>query len=223
MKLYMHPVSNTSRPVRLYIAEHNLPVEEEVVDLFTGAHYQEPYATINPAKMVPLLEDGDFRMGESSAILKYLGNKFDLADYPKDPQKRGRIDERMDFLNTQFYRDFACGLVYPQLFPHHKRESDVAQQGTLDWGKKGATKWFQIINDHFLGDHKFIAGDEMTIADYFGVSLVTVGECIRCDFSQWPNVARWVADMKQLKSWAKVNESFYGYVKALENQPFVAL
>ncbi len=28
MKLYMHPVSMTSRPVRLFIAEHNIPVEE---------------------------------------------------------------------------------------------------------------------------------------------------------------------------------------------------
>ena len=28
MKLYMHPVSNTSRPVRLLIAENKLPVEE---------------------------------------------------------------------------------------------------------------------------------------------------------------------------------------------------
>ena len=28
MKLYMHPVSMTSRPVRLFIAEHNIPVDE---------------------------------------------------------------------------------------------------------------------------------------------------------------------------------------------------
>ena len=41
MKLYMHPVSITSRPVRLLIAEKGLDVEEEVVDLMTGAHHQE--------------------------------------------------------------------------------------------------------------------------------------------------------------------------------------
>ena len=41
MKLYMHPVSMTSRPVRLFIAENNIPVEEQVVDLFTGEHYKE--------------------------------------------------------------------------------------------------------------------------------------------------------------------------------------
>ena len=39
MKLYMHPVSMTSRPVRLFIAENNIPVEEVTVDLFTGEHH----------------------------------------------------------------------------------------------------------------------------------------------------------------------------------------
>ena len=48
MKLYMHPVSNTSRPVRLFIQENKLPVEEQVVDLFTGEHYKEPYISMNP-------------------------------------------------------------------------------------------------------------------------------------------------------------------------------
>ena len=40
MKLYMHPVSMTSRPVRLFIAENKIPVDEVTVDLFTGEHYR---------------------------------------------------------------------------------------------------------------------------------------------------------------------------------------
>jgi glutathione S-transferase len=31
MKLYMHPVSMTSRPVRLFIAENNVPVSKVIV------------------------------------------------------------------------------------------------------------------------------------------------------------------------------------------------
>ncbi len=46
MKLYMHPVSMTSRPVRLFIAENKIPVDEVTVDLFTGAQYQPPYVEI---------------------------------------------------------------------------------------------------------------------------------------------------------------------------------
>ena len=71
MKLYMHPVSMTSRPVRLFIAENGIKVDEQVVDLMTGEHYKEPFVAVNPNRMVPVLEDGDFRLTESSAILKY--------------------------------------------------------------------------------------------------------------------------------------------------------
>ena len=41
MKLYMHPVSMTSRPVRLFMAEKGLKADEELVDLMTGAQVKE--------------------------------------------------------------------------------------------------------------------------------------------------------------------------------------
>ena len=137
MKLYMHPVSTACRPVRLLIAENGIKCDEEMVDILKGAHYQEPYASLNPNRMVPMLEDGDFRLTESSAILKYLADKYDLPSYPKDLKKRAKVNEMMDWLNTQFYRDFGYGLVYPQLFPHHKRRSDEAHAGADRLGTAG--------------------------------------------------------------------------------------
>ena len=106
MKLYMHPVSTVTRPVRLLIAENAIKCDEETVDILQGAHHQEPYASLNPNRMVPMLEDGDLRLTESSAILKYLADKYDLPSYPKDIKKRARVNEVMDWLNTQLYRDF---------------------------------------------------------------------------------------------------------------------
>jgi glutathione S-transferase len=53
----MHPVSNTSRPVRMFIKDNKLPVEQELVDLMTGAHLREPYISINPNGLVPTLDD----------------------------------------------------------------------------------------------------------------------------------------------------------------------
>src|SRR5206468_1777243 len=51
MKFYMHPVSMTCRPIRLFMAEKGLKADEVLVDLMTGAHYQEPYASINPNRL----------------------------------------------------------------------------------------------------------------------------------------------------------------------------
>lgn len=224
MKLYMHPVSMTSRPVRLFIAENNLDVEEQVVDLMTGEHLKDPYASLNPNKLVPMLEDGDFRLTESSAILKYLASKFDLPSYPKELKKRAKVDEMMDWFNTQFYRDFGYGLSYPQIFPHHKRSSDELQVGTIEWGKERAQGWFQVLNDFWIGPKKsYLCGDDITIADYFGSCLATLGDIIRCNFKSYPNVNRWLDNMKKLKSWSGINEALYGFASMVKDQPFVAI
>ncbi len=224
MKLYMHPVSMTSRPVRLLIAEHGLAVEEQLVDVMTGEHYQPPFVAVNPSRLVPVLEDGDFRLTESSAILKYLADKFNLPVYPKDLQQRARVNEIMDWFNTNFYRDYAYGFIYPQLFPHHRRPSDDVQTATIGWGKERAEGWLKVLNDHWLGsDKKYLCGDQITIADYFGVCLLTLGEVIGCDFSAYPNVKRWLDTMKRLPSWPKINEALYGYAEAVKGQPFVRI
>ena len=132
MKLYMHPASTTCRPVRLFAADNKIAMDEEFVDLMTGAHMQPGYAAVNPNCLVPLLEDGDLKLSESSAILKYLADKTGSPAYPKDLKARAKVNEMMDWLNTNFYRDWGYNLCYPQLFPDMKRRSDEAQAATLE-------------------------------------------------------------------------------------------
>jgi glutathione S-transferase len=224
MKLYMHPVSMTCRPVRLFMADNGIAADEVFVDLMTGEHLQEPFRAVNPNTLVPVLEDGDFRLTESSAILKYLADKIGSPAYPKDLQQRAKVNEVMDWLNTNFYRDWGYGLAYPQLFPHHRRRSDEAHEATIEWGVENAKKWLQLLNDYWIGpDKQYLVGNQLTIADYFGAGLVTLGEVIRCDMSAYPNVQRWLDNMKKQPNWPKVNEAFYGLCDAVKGMPFRAI
>lgn len=224
MKLYMHPVSMTSRPVRLFAAENNIALDEELVDVMTGAHLQPPYSTINPNCLVPMLEDGDLRLTESSAILKYLADKAGSPAYPKDLKARAKVNEMMDWINTNFYREWGYNLCYPQLFPHLKRRSDEAQAATLEFGKENAKRWLKIMDEHWIGPKKTcLCGNEITIADYFGAGIVSLGEIIGVDFAPYPNVKRWLDTMAKLPNWPKVNEAFYGLRDAVKGQKFVTL
>ena len=87
MKIHYHPASTTSRPVMLFAAEQGLDAELVLVDIFTGEHMREPYSQLNPNQLVPVLEDGDFKLTESSAILKYLADKIGSPAYPKDSKR----------------------------------------------------------------------------------------------------------------------------------------
>lgn len=225
MKLYFHPVSTTSRPILLFAADHGIQLEHQVVDLFTGENTQPTYSAINPCQAVPLLEDGDFRLSESSAILKYLADKIESPAYPRELKLRARVNERMDWFNTSVSRELAYGFVYPQVIPTHKRQDDHAQQQTIAWARQNVHRWLKVLNDSWLGaDNRYVCGDEITIADYLGIAFITVGEVAHVDYSRWPNVVRWIARMKDRPTWEKVNEPFYTYfVKPYAQATFAAL
>lgn len=224
MKLYCHPASTTSRIVMMFAAEEGVDLEYQTVDLFTGEHLKPEFAAINPNCLVPVLEDGDFRLTESAAIIRYLADKVGSPAYPKDLKARARVNEVMDWFNSNCYKDIAYGLAYPQLFPHHKRPSDAVQAGTLAWGKERATAWLKILDKDWLGPNKqFLCGDRVTLADYMGAEMVALGEVIRCDYKGYPNVQRWLKNMKALKSWPKVHEVIEGFAASVKAQPFVAV
>lgn len=224
MKLYYHPASTASRPVLLFAAESGIDLELKLVDIFKGEHHQSAYTERNPNALVPLLEDGDFRLTESSAILKYLADKVDSPLYPKGLQQRARVNERMDWFNTQISRDYCFGLVFAQLLPHHKRRSDEAQAATVQWGQERSKVWLQVLNDHILGPgNNYVCGDAITIADHFGAGLLTLGEVIGCDFAAYPYVQGWLARIKALKSWKSVNATLDGITAAHKGESFVTV
>jgi len=223
MKLYGHPVSTTTRPVMLLAAEAKLPIEFITVDLMKGEHHGEAFTKLNPLRMVPVLQDGDFVLTESSAILKYLADKADSPLYPKDPKKRARVNERMDWFNSNFYKDWGYNLIYPQLFPHHKRATDEAHTGALAWGKERSAAHLKALDESILGGHPYVCGSELTIADLFGAQLVCVGETIGCKVAGYKNVDAWIKRIKALPSWAKVNEAADGWAASMRDKQFVTL
>ena len=223
MKLYFHPVSTASRPVVLFCAEANIAYEPNVVDLMTGAHLKEPFINLNPSGLVPVLDDDGFVLSESSAILKYLADKTGSPAYPKDLKARARVNEMMDWFNTQQYRELGYHLVYPQVFAHHLRQPEAAQMATVEWGKTKSEQWLKVLDTQVLAKHKFLCGDEITIADYFGAEIMAAGDLIGVSFKRFPNVDRWMSAMRALPSWKKVNEASDGFAASLRDKKFVTI
>lgn len=224
IKIHCHPASTTSRSVMLFAAENNLPYELKTVDIFSGQHMGAAYAALNPNRLVPMLEDGDFRLTETSAILKYLADTFASPCYPSGLQARARVNERMDWFNTQFNRDLVYGFVYPQIFPQCKRESDPVHQATLTWHVPRARQWLEVLDRHFLGDgNAYVCGNSITLADYLGVPMVAIGEAAKLDYAPYPHLQRWLASMKQLPQWSTVFAAIDGYAASLASNRFMPL
>lgn len=223
MKLHHHPLSTTSRPLLLFIAESRLAIDLQQVDLFAGEHQRPIFTALNPNQLLPVLEDGDFTLTESAAILRYLAELSDSPLYPRGLQARARVNERIDWVNTQLCRDLAYGTVYPQVFPSHQRRSEEAQAAHLQWGLERARAWLQVMDRHLLADQPWLCGAQMTIADLFAGSFVALATLVGSDFAVWPNVRAWLARLQALPSWAEVNQAIDGYAASLRGRPLLAI
>ena len=223
MKLHFHPGSTTSRTVALFFAEANIPYDPVIVDIMTGEHTRPPFLTLNPNAQVPVLVDGDLVLTESSAILKYAADKHGSPAYPKDLKLRARVNERMDWFNTNNYREWGYHLIYPQVFPSHLREPEVVQKATLEWGRVQSEEWLKKLDTWVIGDRKYVCGEQITIADYFGAEILSAGDLIGVSLKRFPNVDRWMGTMRALPSWKKVNEVLEGFAASLRGKPFVTI
>ena len=67
-----------------------------------------------------------------------------------------------------------------------------------------------MLNDHWLGGgKKYICGDQITIADYLGSAIMSIGELIHCDLKSYPNVQRWIDNVKKQPNYEKVNSAAF--------------
>jgi glutathione S-transferase len=216
VKLYYDPISTTSRPVMMFAAEHRLPLDMEVVSLFQGEHQAPAYFQINPNGCVPVLVDGGFTLTESSAILKYLADLVDSPAYPKALRERARVNAAMDWFLTNFHAALGHELAYPTLYPAMHPLGPQAFTEVTALGAASSRRWLKVLDEHMIGgDRNYVAGDELTIADYTGSSVVALAEAVDLDLSPYANVRRWLATMKDRASWAPTYAAFYGMVSAL--------
>ena len=99
----------------------------------------------------------------------------------------------------------------------------TALRSTLDaaspaYGEAASPKWLQVLDRHMIGDRPFVCGQQITLADYLGANFITLGEAAAYDFGPYPNIRRWIANMRALPSWDATYAGFNGFVAALRSQ-----
>ena len=69
----------------------------------------------------------------------------------------------------------------------------------------------------------YLCGEAITLADYLGAEILAAGGLIRCSYAAYPNIERWLKNMRGLKSWGKVHEVFDQFAASLKDKSFVAI
>jgi len=80
--------AGTSRTIRAHWALHELelPYERRPIGPRTGETKTAEFTALNPRQKVPLLQDGDFTIGESAAIVAYLSRTYAAGGHGLIPE-----------------------------------------------------------------------------------------------------------------------------------------
>jgi glutathione S-transferase len=154
MKLYYHPVSTTCRPIMMLAADDNIQLDYQVVDLFTGEHMQEPYGAINPNRQIPVLEDGDFRLTESSTI---------PSTWPTRPARRlsegspGAPASASGWIGSTPAAIAISVTVSSSATFRITSARPTDHAATIEWGRDRACGWLQL-DTAIIGSNKFLCG-----------------------------------------------------------------
>jgi len=88
----------TSRTLRALwmLAELDLPYEHRRIASRSGETLTREYTQLNPSQKIPTLQEGDFILSESAAIVNYLATAYGAAKKlcpPTEPRLRARYDQ----------------------------------------------------------------------------------------------------------------------------------
>jgi glutathione S-transferase len=157
--LYHFPQSQHARRVVSLMAEANLEYELRHVDMGKGAHRSAEYLAINPNHQVPTLVDGDIRIHESNAILRYLCVKHGLdAWYPKELPVRAKVEQWLDWNQCRF-SPTVVDIVLNSVFLGPKGDKAAVERAL-----SRLPELWSILEGGVSGA-PFLAGSQPTIAD----------------------------------------------------------
>jgi glutathione S-transferase len=187
--LYDHPASSNAMKVRFLLAELGLEYERRNVSLKRPR--PDWYLARYPFGTIPFFEDGDLRLGESNAILRYLANREGRTDlYPAEPAARAAVDWALDAWSTQFrgalFPAESIGLMHVDIDAGGGRAEDADQEKLAAAiaavrSKLDIMEWFVAANGTVVGS--------FTIADIAFAPVLWRWYRLPLSFDPWPKVA----------------------------------
>jgi glutathione S-transferase len=198
MRLYHNPLSSSARRV-LMAAEHmNTPLDLVTVDLMSEADRRR-LGELNPNCKVPVLEDGDFLLWESGAIMQYLAEKTPGQTlYPQDVQARADVNRWM-FWGCQHFSPAIGILTWERLWKGMTGNGE-ADPKEVARGEAEMAAYGTVLDGHLAG-RAWLVGDGPTLADYAVAAPLMYLEQASLPVLQYQNMMRWLRQVRELDGW----------------------
>jgi glutathione S-transferase len=150
---------------RWALEEAGIPYKTRLLAL--GDQDKPDYRALQPFGQVPILQDGDFTLFESGAIVLYIGERSETL-LPKDPLARAHATQWLiAALNS--IEPFLMNVALIDLFYANEEWAKLRRPGAVDFAKRrlaGLSK--------SLGDKPYLDGDRFTAGDLMMTTVLRI-------------------------------------------------
>ncbi|WP_272679385.1 glutathione S-transferase family protein [Providencia sp. PROV032] len=192
--------SSNVKKVLWCLEELNIAYNQKDVGGPFGGLDTPEYIKMNPNSTIPTLQDDDFALWESNAILRYLTEKFDHSHLllAQDLQERAAADKWMDWSSAN-------------LFDHIKQMMNkIVRVPEADRDPEQANIIYSNINrlltiaDNALANQAYFSGDKFGIADIAIAPLFYPWHEIVTQRPEFNNLERWYQQLTTRPAFQKI-------------------
>ncbi|WP_280155231.1 maleylacetoacetate isomerase [Piscinibacter sp. XHJ-5] len=189
MELYSYFRSSASYRVRIALALKGIAHDYVPVHLLKNEQLRPPFADIAPAKLVPLLKDGDQLLTQSLAIIEYLEET-----HPEPPLLPGSALDRARVRALTL--DVACE-IHPlnnlRVLRFLVHDLKVSEDDKNRWYRHWVETGLETVERQLAGHPatgRFCHGDTPTLADIALVPQIFNAQRLDCRLDHVPTVMR---------------------------------
>ena len=188
IRLHTTLLSGHGHRVKLFLTLLDLPFEVVELDMKAGENRKPEYLALNPFGQVPTIQDGEFTLFDSNAILVYLARRYGDASWlPDDPASAASVQRWLSLAAGQIaYGPCAARLVTVFGAPlDHERAKQIA------------VRLFEVIDAELAGK-PFVAGAHVTIADIAAHTYIAHAPEGGVSLDPYPHIRAWLHRVEAL-------------------------
>lgn len=199
MRLYDYVLSPSCYKVRLLAALAGVSLTLRPVDFYPGEEHRGPaLRALNPAGSIPILEDGDLVLTESSAILVYLAAHADPAWLGgKTPAAAARVQQWLAF-SARLTDSLGAARLCDMLL----RPGDVETLRAR--GVLALRELEQGLFEQRQRGMDFLAGEAPTIADIACFPYVALAPDGGVSLDPYPTIRLWSRALRALDGFVEM-------------------
>ncbi|KDQ12147.1 hypothetical protein BOTBODRAFT_176672 [Botryobasidium botryosum FD-172 SS1] len=211
LKIHGHPFSSCTRRAAVVAKEFGVEYSIILVNLANAEHRSGAYIeNIHPFGCIPVAFDGDFCVFESRAIARYIAAKSPeksatVAPPPSNAEAYACFEEAASLEYSDF-DDLAHSIAWEVVLKKIKGFGGADKALVAAY----AEKFKSVIKSYerLLGERRFLAGDNVTLADLFHLPNGDRLEKAGVNWTSFggPNVQRWWKEVSSRQSWQDVKD-----------------